>query len=316
MQLSAIKNLGDLATYLDVSATELSKMIFSSSAFYKTFQIPKKKGGKREISTPKEPLKKIQRKIYRKLLEPFAPHECAHAYARNKSTLTNAHKHIESKFMYKMDITDFFGSITYQSVLEIFLKIREAFESRGDEIKREERFSKLVAIYLSRLCTLDGKLPQGAPTSPHLSNLVAYTLDQKLEKLSQKNGVCYSRYSDDMVFSSKDRIDKNFRKLVKNILFPAGFDPNPFKSARLSPKDNKIVTGILIKSGQLRLPRCRRREFRAEYHNLIKIIKNSDVQSYDTQKQKFRVIGKLRYWLFIEPDNHYALDAIKSLQHI
>jgi hypothetical protein len=218
--------------------------------------------------------------------------------------------------MYKMDIKDFFGSITYKKVLEIFLKIHEVLEVRGAEIKGGVRFSKLVAIYLSRLCTLDDKLPQGAPTSPHLSNLVSYQLDQKLERLSRKNSVSYSRYSDDMIFSSKDRIAKDFRKQIKNILFPAGFDPNPLKSARLSPKDNKIVTGILIKSGQLSLPRSRRREYRSEYHNLIKQIELSEITQGDVEKRKSRVLGKLRYWLFIEPDNQYALGAIKSLRLI
>ena len=175
-----------LSSLLGIEHKELIKIINSPQSFYRTFKIPKRNGGQRIISMPYPTLLFIQRWIKINILDKIELTDSAHGFIKNKSILTNAKTHLGNKIILKVDIADFFPSIKINRVISIFQK----FE-----------YPSKVSYYLSSLCTIDCHLPQGAATSPTISNIIAKKIDRRLSKLSDSFSLVYSRYADDLTFS-------------------------------------------------------------------------------------------------------------------
>jgi RNA-directed DNA polymerase len=220
--LPVIFEINHLSLLLGVKIEFLNKVIFSTGSFYREFEIPKKNGGKRKILAPYPSLLLIQNWIYENILKNITLHKCAHAYINKKSIITNSRVHLDQKEVLKLDLKDFFPSINFSRV--IFL-----FSSLG--------YSNNVSFFLARLCCHNGALPQGAPTSPVLSNIISRKLDNRLFKLAQKFHFRYSRYADDMVFSG-EKIPSCFLRYVDTIIEDEGFIINPSKT-RLYKGNNK-----------------------------------------------------------------------------
>ncbi len=160
-----------------VQATELA---------YQEFTIPKRSGGRRTIAAPQPALKGLQRRILRRLFSRLKSHPCATGFERGRSIVTNAAAHVRADVVVKMDLEDFFGSTEAD-------RVRDYLRAIG--------WNADAADLLVRLCTHAGSLPQGAPTSPRLSNLVNYEMDARLAGLAGKLGGAYTRYADDITFS-------------------------------------------------------------------------------------------------------------------
>ncbi len=304
-------SLDSLSKFLEISPALLGAMVFKTELFYTELKIKKKNGGTRLLSVPNDELRNVQSKIYREVLSPFVSHDSAQAYVKKKSILTNANEHLSSKVMLKMDLTDFFGSTRYIAVVNKFIQIAEIFHRKNSQdIKL--RFSDDECRYLAKLCTLGGGLPQGAITSPHLSNLIFYKIDQQIQTACQKRSVTYTRYSDDMIFSSLGEDALYMEKTVKRILAAHGYRVNPCKTSRLLANRPKYVTGLAIENEIVRLPKKRRRELRQELHefkadsNLANTIIRAETKS--------KLIGKFSFWCYIEPSNRFALDALTYLK--
>lgn len=158
---------------------------------YKRFQIMKRNGSPRSIAEPRKRLKLLQQKVLVFLEERMSPLKPAvHGFVRHRSIVTNARAHCsrKTKFVLNLDLQDFFPSIT-------FYRVRGVLQSRPFN------FSHEVATVIAQMCTLDKTLPQGAPTSPFLSNLVCRTMDRDLTDLARRNRATYTRYADDITFS-------------------------------------------------------------------------------------------------------------------
>jgi len=178
---------------------------------YRPFSIPKRSGGRREILAPEDPLKQIQRLVLHRLLGKLKAHPLATGFERNHSIVTNAVCHTNRKVIVRLDIKDFFGTISED-------RIRDYFCLLG--------WDKEASDCLGNLCAYKGSLPQGAPTSPRLSNLVNYRMDTRLAKLASKLGANYTRYADDMTFSFAEDSPlkvKVLKGLVKYILIQEGY---------------------------------------------------------------------------------------------
>ena len=240
---------------------------------YTTFMIPKRSGGEREICAPKGQLRWTQRQILDKILAPVPAHEAAHGFVPGRSTVTNAAAHQGAALVLKFDLTDFFPTIHYHRVLGLFGRLGYYV---GDARFHCDDEARQVAPTLARLCcyTPDShawgtaRLPQGAPTSPAISNLICRRLDARLNGLARGKGGIYTRYADDLTFSfRKDEVDLGrFRWWVDQVCHQEGFFVNQHKFRVIRRSQRQVVTGIVV-NDTLRIPRDERRRFRAILHN-------------------------------------------------
>lgn len=239
-----------LANELEISEFELSKYIFRADYLYKRFSIPKKSGGQRHISAPSRELKRIQKWISTNLLKSQPVHESCTGYRAGMSIVDNANPHVGKDFVLNADIEDFFPSITID-------RVNSLFESLGYEQK--------FAGYLSRLCTHDELLPQGAPTSPDLANLVCKTLDERLSEFCLQRNWSYTRYCDDITVSGDGHISRTEIDAICNIISSEGFKVNDNKLRVARKTSQQRVTGLVVNE-RVNLPRRERRRVRAMIH--------------------------------------------------
>lgn len=190
MNLLDIKDHNDLATYFGASYKQLGAYLYELDDKYKysTFSLRKKSGGEREINAPRRLMKGLQSKLSKDLYEIYPTRPSAHGFARDKSIVSNAQRHLDKKYIFNIDLLNFFGSIHFGRVRNLFLK-----EPFG--------FSHSVATVLAQLCSYKNVLPQGAPTSPILSNMICWKLDAQLQQLAKVTNSTYTRYADDITFS-------------------------------------------------------------------------------------------------------------------
>lgn len=271
-----LANLGELRKLLDIrSEAQLGYFLLASdkdNGPYQRFTIPKRDGGEREICAPKKQLLWVQRYILDKILVQVKPHDAAHGFIAGRSTVTNAQPHVGARLILKFDLTDFFPTIHFYRVIGLFARMgylvgNTRFSSQDD--------STHVAPTLARLCcyTPDPRawgavLPQGAPTSPAISNLVCRRLDARLTGLALRNGAIYTRYADDLTFSFKKLAGElgRFRWWVDQICHQEGFFVNQSKFRVIRASQRQVVTGIVV-NDELRVPRDQRRRFRAILNN-------------------------------------------------
>lgn len=211
---------------------------------YKEFEIPKRSGGTRKITAPTGKLKDIQKCISAILAPYYQMPDCVHGFAEGRSVATNARNHTGKNYVLNLDLEDFFPSITYTRVVKSL---------------HELGFNEEVSDIIARICTVPmwdelkqmwrNALPQGSPASPLLSNIVCSSLDHRLSALAQRYGVTYSRYADDMTFSSNHSVyaqDGAFFKELEDIIKSSGFKINQ-KKTRLQKKGSRQeVTGLIV----------------------------------------------------------------------
>lgn len=247
------RTLDKLAERLGVPAHELENV----SPRYTTFTIPKRSGGSRTIEAPDEELKALQRAISRRLLARLHSHTCCVGFERGLSIVHNANAHRRRAVIVKMDIRDFFPSTTEKRVRTFF---------------RDLGWSKEAAEVLTRITTHRGALPQGAPTSPRLANLVNFRMDARLNGLASKYNAVYTRYADDITFSLASEnaaaLDA-FSASTRRILGDFGYSVHRRKkrSVRRRTHQQQRVCGLVVNE-KVALPRDLRRRLRAIEHRL------------------------------------------------
>jgi len=281
-----------LASLIGVEVGILAKMIMAPQSFYRKFTIPKASGGFREISAPLPSLQMVQRWILDNILSRTDPSESAHGFLPGRSILSNARIHLGAASLLKCDISDFFPSISFRRTMGLF-------GSFG--------YSKDIKFYLSRLCTLDNCLPQGSPASPAISNIVARTLDRRLEALANRGNLKYSRYADDLTFSGS-YISIQLSDLVGTILNQEGFKLNIKKTRLIRGGGRRIVTGISVSGPEPKIPRQTKREIRQEVHLLLTngVLTQSSKGIEADILYVDRVAGRLAFWRSIEPENTFV----------
>jgi retron-type reverse transcriptase len=272
-----IASIAELREVLGIRSTkQLGYFLLSTEADdgpYTRFAIPKRDGSERAICAPKKQLRWVQRAILEKILSNVPAHDAAHGFIPGRSTVTNATPHLGAKVLVKFDLRDFFPTISYYRVVGLFARlgypVDDARFSNDDESPR-------VAATLARLCcyTPDphawhlGHCPQGAPTSPAISNLVCRRLDARLTGLAKRNKGVYTRYADDLTFSFHDSIPDlgRLRWWVDQVCHQEGFVVHQDKFRVIRDSQRQVVTGIVVNDA-LRVPRDERRRFRAILHN-------------------------------------------------
>jgi RNA-directed DNA polymerase len=245
-----VLGVDELARRLGVSEAELRAL----APRYRTFAIRKRAGLQRTIEEPEAQLKRVQRLILRRLLKRLRSHPAAHGFEPGRSIVTNALPHARRAVVLRMDVQDFFLSTGAERIQNYFRRVGWGAEA---------------AALLTKLCTSRGGLPQGAPTSPRLSNLVNFRLDARLAAIARRHGANYTRYADDMTFSfdvdEHERI-VNVIQTTKKALREEGYRLHTERKLRvLRPHMRQTVAGLVVNE-RVRLPRATRRWLRAVEH--------------------------------------------------
>ncbi|MCB9361882.1 hypothetical protein H6504_00460 [Candidatus Woesearchaeota archaeon] len=258
---SESKFLDDLRRHIDFELTQEDLDIFFQDKYnkknklhYSSYSISKHSGKKRRINAPSRELKKVQEYILYKHLYYFPVHKNTYGFIKNKSYVDNAKQHIRKPHVFKTDVEDFFPNIRHERIFSFLVNgfsskdYDSVFDSNPQlEIRKQRRgYSEKIATLITELVTLDGSLPQGAPTSPALSNLICFPLDYRLSRFAKKGRLTYTRYADDITFSGK-YIRKDFISKIKTIIVDECFKINEDKSKFISRKRARIeVTGLVV----------------------------------------------------------------------
>jgi RNA-directed DNA polymerase len=238
-----LKSRADVAKLLEVNLSQLTYHLFKAKK-YTTFRIPKRSGGHRDISAPASALKILQAKLAGILQEIYIPKNVVHGFARKRSIVTNAETHARSQYVLNVDLQEFFPSINFGRVRGMFMAAPYGLSAE-------------VATVLAQISCYDGRLPQGAPTSPVISNMICGRLDSTLKKLAKQHRCRYTRYADDITFST------TFTKFPAEIAFTTesglqlgdklvqaivgnGFIVNPSKLRLQSAGQHQEVTGLTV----------------------------------------------------------------------
>lgn len=263
---------------------------------YKKYEIPKKNGGTRTLEEPFPSLKEIQYWILKNILEPISSAKVspvAKAFMPKKSLRDNARFHKSKNCVVALDLHDFFGSVHYGSVFSVFKSIG---------------YTKQVCTMLANLCVCNDALPQGAPTSPMLSNLVFKHLDDKIFNYCRRHEIMYTRYADDLTFSSNSINPMRLIKYIKMVVKTQGYRINDEKTKVMGKGMQQNVTGVIVNQ-KLQVNREYRDKIRQEVYFAIKFgIANhmTKVQGLpDWIKTPFHyarhLYGKVGYVLQINP---------------
>jgi RNA-directed DNA polymerase len=277
-KLKSAVTLGDLAALLQFKPSALSYIAFKqpSATKYRTFEIPKRNGGTRTIKAPIDPLKLLQQKLSTLLqdcvdeinVSKGRKNRVAHGFKRERSIITNASEHRNRRYVFNIDLEDFFPSINFGRIRGYFI--------------RDNNFAlnEVVATVIAQLACHDNSLPQGSPCSPVISNLVAHVLDMHLVGLASSVGCTYSRYADDLTFSTNKKIfpariaesvegephlwqpGQELQRLIKH----SGFRINPAKTHMQYRTSRQTVTGLVVN---------RRINVRQEYRHIVRAMVDS-----------------------------------------
>jgi RNA-directed DNA polymerase len=268
---SAMRNPRDIAALLDVPYAQLVYHIYkvSPAKKYSVFQIRKRSGGVRKISAPQTALKILQRKLNQVLQVVYLARGCVHGFVNKRSIVTNATAHLHQRYVLNIDLADFFPSINFGRV-------------RGMFMARPYQLPDKVATVLAQICCHDNELPQGAPTSPVVANMICAKLDNELRRLAHSHSCrcAYTRYADDLSFStplSTFPADLAFMDStegppqvrvgvrLREIIHGNGFAINPDKVRLADWRHRQEVTGLVV-NRRANVPRSFVRQVRAMLH--------------------------------------------------
>ncbi len=280
----------ELFTALKANRQTFNQCLREAPLLYFPIKIPKKNGGFRDINMPSQELKLIQRKILDNILLDIKLPSCVYGLSKNKTALDNAKYHSKSDYLLSLDLENFFPSVHFKRIKEIFRNI--GLEN--------------VSETLCKLTTLNHELPQGAPTSPILANLSLDNLDYRLTKLAESNYLIYSRYFDDICFSGSKRII-GIEKSIHKIITEEGYQTKSSKRMLFVKNDEKEINGILIKDGKLSLKNT------TELLNYLKEINEygfGKLQSDNPTKERLSIMGKIAYLKKVAPEQSLVMEEI------
>jgi hypothetical protein len=244
-------SITDLGITLGISPRLLTSFIHKPTKHYRQFEIGKRGGGNRLISSPKAFLKVVQYWLHDYFLCRLPVHENCHSYRKERSILTNALPHVAHAYVANIDIENFFGSIDADMVREML---------------HQSDFGRQFSNAIARLVTLSNGLPQGAPTSPVISNSYLFDFDGAMTLFSEERSLVYTRYADDITISGEDRETIiEAVKYAEERLRTLGLRLNEKKSRIASRGGQQRVTGVVVNT-KPQPPRKLRRQVRAMFH--------------------------------------------------
>lgn len=311
--LPAVLSPEHLCELIDINSETLGAMCHSQESFYSTFYIPKRSGGLRKIDAPLPTMYLAQSFILENIIKNLKYCiESSTAYCKGCSIKDHVLKHTNKEFLLKIDLKNFFPSISIKTVYKLLY---------------EAGFQSDMCSIFANLLTLQGTLPQGAPSSPVLSNVIAFEMDNKIQEYCKSHNLTYTRYADDLAISgSSIRIEN--QKELEEIIVEAGFEVNK-KKLKLYEPDNPVrhLTGLVINKSEIRIPKNTRRKVRQLFFYVEKYLfkdiglatDNDQINSPFVLKDPIvleRLVGYLNFWLWIEPESIYAAKTLGEINRI
>jgi hypothetical protein len=244
----ALSSPGNVAALFGLNYKQLAATIYNTppNRLYNTFPLSKKSGGYRLVKSPCLSLKIIQKRLSDILLEVYTQKPSAHGFSVGKSILTNAQGHVGKKHVFNIDLENFFDTIHFGRVKGMFMG-------------KPYHLPHAPATVLAQICCHQETLPQGAPTSPVITNMICAQLDSQLQRLAKKYKCTYSRYVDDITFSFSCRLKRIPRQIIHfendeaspghdlfRIIDENGFKINPKKTRLNTGSQRKEVTGLIV----------------------------------------------------------------------
>ncbi|WP_421298878.1 TIR domain-containing anti-phage reverse transcriptase [Aeromonas veronii] len=264
-KLKNLNDVSDVSNLLELPTGQLTYILYNKKPAYKTFGIKKKSGKVRIIDSPNNSILILQNKIKPVIESYYRVKKTVHGFVSGRSIISNAEQHKKSKYILNLDLKDFFHAVNFGRVKGIFKSTPFNF---GDK----------AATVLAQLCTYQGRLPQGAPTSPLLSNLAATSLDRELVHLAKRFHMTYTRYADDITFSSNKKFDEQIVTfliekecfevgvLLRKKIEESGFEISESKTRVSHRSQRQEVTGLTV-NDKVNVPRKYIRETRAMLHS-------------------------------------------------
>lgn len=293
--LPVIFDFVHLAMYFGRLSETLKGMVANVEKHYKEYKIRKKSGGDRLIEAPDDMLKEIQRWIYINILcKDVSIKECVHGFIpafknrdKARGILTNAAAHEGHDWLINIDLKDFFHTVKLD-------RVKDYFSSLGYEDE--------VVKTLTALCTYKSRLPQGAPTSPMLSNIIASKMDEMMLEFCRKRGIIYTRYADDLTFSADYDVDIPPIKDIYKIVYLNGFKVNRMKTKVRYKGCKQEVTGLTITNG-VHVSQRYKKEILRELHFCKKFGVYEHYQHMNTTKGLYKdwLRGKIMFVRQIDP---------------
>lgn len=298
--------LQQMSQELNLPRDFIAGVAVGASYEYRTFPIAKRNGGVRLVHHPSRRLKALQRWLLQKVIEPLPLHSAAMAYRLKTSILENAARHVSSRYLLRLDFHDFFESITERDIRLYVLDHQPYFNG----------WSRFDVDVFCRLVCRGGALTIGAPTSPALSNRICFQLDQMIDGFCQGHDITYTRYADDLFFSTNHSdilrlLEGEVPKICATLKFPARLRVNVAKTRHSSKRRTRRVTGIVLGSdSRVHIGRSLKRRIRTQIYRL---------ETLD-DKQRNSLAGLISYAVGLDPDfmnsliNKYGLDRVRRAQ--
>lgn len=285
-----------------ISVETLRLMIYRADFRYRIYSVEKKGPEKkmRTIYQPSRELKALQGWVLRNILDKLSSSPFSMGFEKKQSILNNATPHMGANFILNIDLEDFFPSLTAEKVFGVFLSLG---------------YNRLIASSLTKICCYKNILPQGAPSSPKLANLICSKLDYRIQGYAGSRGLIYTRYADDLTLSAQ-----SMRKVLKakdfltSIIPTEGLTVNSKKTCISGPRSQKKVTGLVISQEKVGVGRLKYKEIRAKIHHIftgrsveVEHVKGwlSFISSVDAKSHKrlLTYIGRLERKYKINPLN-------------
>ncbi|EPD92519.1 retron St85 family RNA-directed DNA polymerase [Paenibacillus sp. HGH0039] len=298
--LPVIFDNNHLSLLMGIESKILGHYIMNSNKFYKEYQIAKSNGSLRTISTPSYNMKTIQRWVLDNVLSSFAIHSNAFGFVKGRNIKDNALLHTKKKVVLNIDIKNFFPTIKFDRIFYMFY---------------HHGYTKELSYTLAALTTYNGSLPQGAPTSPYISNILCQRMDKRLLALAKKMNADYSRYADDITMSGDENV-RQYIETIKSIIINEGFDIN-YKKLRLQTDNNmQEVTGLIVNE-DVKVKRKYKKRLEQHIYYCKKFGVYSHLKKIESESKSYfkeYLYGIANFIKMIEPDE--GLEFLKKLDEI
>lgn len=284
------RELSSIEKDLGFSAKTLYGLSNSLEKHYHTVYLPKSDGSKRKLSVPDLILKPVQKSIADNILIQYPISKYAKAYKPGSSIQKNARPHVGKKKILKLDIEGFFDHILYSRV--------------KDTVFYEEKYSESIRILLTMLCYYNDSLPQGAPTSPAITNIIMYDFDETVGTFCNEKNIAYTRYCDDMTFSGCFD-EREIISFVKGELRKLGLFLKNRKTAVISASKRQVVTGIVVNE-KMNVTKDYKKTIRQEIYYIKKFGLDEHLKRLgisDKQQYVLSLKGRIAFVLQTIPNN-------------
>jgi retron-type reverse transcriptase len=332
-EIPPLANVGELAEFLNLPSKFIDWLASHRHSHYRVKLIRKRSTGMRLLEAPKTRLKMVQHRIATEILNSVPAHPAAHGFVRKRSAVSYAQPHVNQPVVLRMDLMDFFPTISASRVFGLFRSLgypyavthllcnlctavtsidmlEDATRALGEQaigysVQQHATRERLRSLYCER------HLPQGAPTSPALANLIAYRLDCRLSGLAASTNVTYTRYADDLLFSGNDdfgRTVKSFAVQVGAIALDEGFDVNFRKTRIMRRSTRQFAAGIVINQ-RTNIQRVAYDQLKATLHNCL--TRGPAAQNREARSDfRMHLLGKINWVKQLNPNRGAKLAKI------